>query len=205
MLLPAVLELLLLADSALPTGAFTASAGWETAVRDRRIAGAEDVARWMHGALEDAVGPLELPVVARATRSPSPGPASTLLDRRIPVAAWRSASLGVGARLLGLAGERERPCHRAAAFGWLAGRAGAGAVTAAGAFAQAALIGQGQVAVRLGVVSGDDSVAAVRSLRPEVERWARLAADGRLRPSCAMRWEIDGMRQRRLASRLFAS
>jgi urease accessory protein UreF len=78
-------------------------------------------------------------------------------------------------------------------------------VTAAGAFAQAALIGQGQVAVRLGVVSGDDSVAAVRSLRPEVERWARLAADGRLRPSCAMRWEIDGMRQRRLASRLFAS
>jgi urease accessory protein UreF len=98
MLLPAVLELLLLADSALPTGAFTASAGWETAVRDRRIAGAEDVARWMHGALEDAVGPLELPVVARATRSPSPGPASTLLDRRIPVAACSGSPASASVR-----------------------------------------------------------------------------------------------------------
>ncbi len=201
----ALLELLLLADSALPTGAFTASAGWETAVREGRIAGRTDTALWLEGALEDAIGPLELPTVARAVRARTPEAPSRALDPRIPVAAWREASLGVGARLLRLGGERERPCHRAAAFGWLAGRAGAAATEAAAAYAQAALLGQAQVAVRLGVISGDDAIAMLRGLRPGIERWARLAGDGRLRPSCAVRWEIDGMRQRRLASRLFAS
>ncbi|MDB5114018.1 MAG: hypothetical protein JWL78_1088, partial [Chloroflexi bacterium] len=113
----ALLELLLLADSALPTGAFTGSAGWETAVREGRIAGPADVALWLEGALEDAVGPLELPTVARAVRARTPEAPSRALDARIPVAAWREASLGVGARLLRLGGEPERPCHRAAAFG----------------------------------------------------------------------------------------
>jgi urease accessory protein len=201
----ALLELLLLADSALPTGAFTGSAGWETAVREGRIAGPADVALWLEGALEDAVGPLELPTVARAVRARTPEAPSRALDARIPVAAWREASLGVGARLLRLGGEPERPCHRAAAFGWLAGRAGAVAREAAAAYAQAALLGQAQVAVRLGVLAGDDAIAMLRGLRPGIEHHAWLACDGRLRPACAVRWEIDGMRQRHLSSRLFAS
>jgi urease accessory protein len=204
-MLGAILELQLLADTALPTGAFTASAGWETAVREGRIAGPADAALWLEGALEDSVGPLELPTVARAVRARSPEAASRALDARIAVAAWREASLGVGARLLRLGGERERACHRAAAFGWLAGRAGAPAEEAAAASAQAALLGQAQVAVRLGVLAGDDAVWMVRGLRAGVERWALVAADGRLRPACAPRWEIEGMRQRHLSSRLFAS
>lgn len=201
----ALLELLLLADSALPTGAFTASAGWETAVRDGRIAGSADVAAWLEGALEDSIGPLELPIVARAARARSPEAPSRALDARIAVAAWREASLGVGARLLRLGGERERPCHRAPAFGWLAGRAGSTETACAAAYAHAALLGQAQVAVRLGVLAGDDAIATLRRLRPRIEAAARHASDGRLRPACAVRWEIDGMRQRHLSSRLFAS
>jgi urease accessory protein len=203
--LDSLLRLLLLADSALPTGAFTASSGWESAVRSGLIHDAGDVRSWLGGMLCDQLAAVELPHLARAHRAATPWAVSRHMDRYTVVPQWREASLSAGARLLELSGHRPRRCHRAVAFGWLAGRAGVAVESAAAAHAHAVLLGQAQVAVRLGVIDGDMAVRMVASLAEEIALAARDAADGRVLPSLLAVWEVAAMRHADVRPRLFAS
>ena len=61
-------RLLVLADSAFPTGAFAHSWGLEWAVRRGWVTGTEDLYPWVRDALHFGVAPLEGRVVARAVR-----------------------------------------------------------------------------------------------------------------------------------------
>ena len=61
-------RLLVLADSALPTGAFAHSWGLEWAVRRGWVTGAHDLRDWIDDALRFGVAPLEGRAVARTTR-----------------------------------------------------------------------------------------------------------------------------------------
>jgi urease accessory protein len=204
----ALLRLLLLSDSALPTGGFTSSMGWEAAVRDGSICCARDLADWLEGTLDDLLVPVELPHLARAHRCRGPRAVAAVshrLDRFVALPGWRAASQASGARLLQLSARRPHGWHRAVVFGWLAGLAGAPLEWAAAAHSQAALWSQAQVATRLGVVSSDDAVAAVARLGPRVATAAGGCAGGRVQPAMSVRWEIAGMRQPLLNSRLFAS
>jgi urease accessory protein len=203
--LESLLRLLLLADSALPTGAFTASSGWESAVRGGLIRDAADVRSWLGGMLADQLEAVELPHLARAHRATAPWAVSRHMDRYTVVPQWREASLGAGARLMELSGHPGRRCHRAVAFGWLAGRAGVAVEAAAAAHAHAVLLGQSQVAVRLGVAGGDAAVHMVASLSDEIARVARGAVDGRVRPSLLAVWEVAAMRHADVRPRLFSS
>jgi urease accessory protein len=205
MRLESLLRLLLLADTALPTGAFTASSGWESAVRLGHITSGDDVRDWLDGMLHDQMGAVELPHLARGHRAATPWAVSRHMDRYTVVPQWRDASRSTGARLLELSGQRARPCHRAVAFGWLAARAGVPVEAAAAAHAHAVLLGQAQVAVRVGVVSGDTAAHLVAGRAPDIARAARAAVDGRVRPSLLARWEIAAMRHGDLQPRLFAS
>lgn len=200
-----LLELLLLADSGLPTGAFTGSSGWEAAAERRWLRNAPDVSAWLRGLVEGQLGCLEMPAVARASRSPTPWTADRLLDRHAVVEAQRLESRRAGARMLALCGHRPRPCHRAAAFGWLAGRHGVTAGDAAAAHAQAVCVGQAQVAVRLGVCAGDEAVAVLRELHPLIAAAASAAESGRVRPFLAARHELAGLDHARVRAPLFSS
>ncbi len=200
-----LLRLLLLADTALPTGAFTASTGWESAVRLGHITSSAAVRDWLDGMLHDQLGAVELPHLARAHRATAPWTVSRHMDRYTVVPQWRDASRSAGARLLELSGHRARPCHRAVAFGWLAARAGVPVEAAAAAHAHTALLGQAQVAVRLGVVDGDTAARFVAQLAPDIARIATRAVDGRVRPALLARWEIAAMRHTEVKPRLFAS
>jgi len=201
----ALLDLLLLVDSGLPTGAFTGSNGWEAAARHGWLRDAHDVDTWLRGLVEDQLAPLELPALARATRASTPWDADALLDRFVVVAAQREESRRAGRRLLELSGYRPRACHRAAATGWLAGRSGIDARTACAAHAHAACLGQAQTAVRLGVCGGDEAVAAVRAVAPLIARAADHAASGRIRPRLAARMELAGLLHPALPAPLFSS
>ncbi|HEV7679912.1 MAG TPA: urease accessory UreF family protein [Candidatus Dormibacteraeota bacterium] len=200
-----LLRLLLLADTALPTGAFTASTGWESAVRRGDIGGAADVASWLRGMLCDQLGAVELPHLARAHRAVTPWAVSRHMDRYTVVPQWRDASLSAGARLLELSGYGVRRCHRAVALGWLAACAEVPVEAAAAGHAHAALLGQAQVAVRLGVIDGDTATRLVAELAPDIAQVVARAADGRVRPSLLSRWEIAAMRHADMQPRLFAS
>jgi urease accessory protein UreF len=201
----ALLELLLLADSGLPTGAFTGSNGWETAARRGWLTGADDMAAWLRGLVEDQLACIELPAVARAARAKDPRDADRLLDRFAVVEAQRRESRRAGARLLELAGHTPRPCHRAAATGWLAGLAGVDAEDACAAYAHVICLGQAQAAVRLGICTGDEAVSGLRELHPVIAAAAATAASGRLRPYLAARAELAGLAHGGLSTRLFSS
>ncbi|HET9051119.1 MAG TPA: urease accessory UreF family protein [Candidatus Dormibacteraeota bacterium] len=201
----ALLELLLLADTGMPTGAFTGSGGWESAARRGWLTGAAGVDAWLHGFVVDQLACLELPVVARAARAASPWSADRLLDRFAVVAEQRAESRRAGGRLLALAGHPRRPCHRAAATGWLAGRAGIGPLAACTAHAHATCLGHAQTAVRLGVIGGDDAIAVVRGLRATIAGAATRAASGRIRPSSAARLELAGLAHAAVDGALFSS
>jgi urease accessory protein UreF len=110
-----------------------------------------------------------------------------------------------GARLLALAGHPPRPCHRAAATGWLAGLAGAGAEAACAAHAHAVCLGHAQAAVRLGVCSGDEAIGVLRELRPCIAAAAAGAVAGRIRPYLAATAELAGLAHAGLAAPLFSS
>lgn len=202
---PALLDLLLLADTGMPTGAFTGSGGWESAARGGWLTDAAGVEAWLHGFVENQLACLDLPVVARASRAASPWSADRLLDRFAVVAEQRAESRRAGGRLLALAGHPPRPCHRAAATGWLAGQAGIGALAACTAHAHVTCLGQAQVAVRLGVIGGDDAIAVVRGLRGTIAAAATRAAPGRIRPYAAARLELAGFAHAALDGALFSS
>jgi urease accessory protein UreF len=201
----ALLDLLLLTDSGLPTGAFTGSNGWEAAARRGWLTGADDVTAWLRGLVEDQLACLELPAVARATRGKGPWDADRLLDRFAVVEAQRRESRRAGARLLELAGYPSRPCHRAAASGWLAGLAGVDAEAACAAYAHVICLGQTQAAVRLGVCTADEAVSGLRELHPVIAAAAATAASGRIRPYLAARAELAGLAHASLSARLFSS
>ncbi len=61
-------RLLVLADSAFPTGAFAHSWGLEWAVRRGWVTGADNLLAWIRDALRFGVAPLDGPVVARTAR-----------------------------------------------------------------------------------------------------------------------------------------
>lgn len=204
----ALLHLLFVSDSALPTGAFTASSGWEAAVHDGLLRGPRDTRGWLGAMLDEQLAPIELPVMARAHRASTVRQArlvSRFLDRLVPLPGWREASRVTGARLLRLCSEPARDWHRAVALGWLARRHNVPPPSALAVYAQAALWAQAQVGVRLGVWSTDDAAAAVTALAPQIGVAASSATSGRIRPTCAVSWEISGMRQPLLATRLFAT
>jgi urease accessory protein UreF len=200
----AVLGLLRTVDTALPTGSFTASNGWEAAWRHGWLRDAADARRWLHAQLEE-LGSIELPHLCRAHRARRPWAVDGHLDRYAVVAAWREESRRAGNRLLELAGERARPCHRAVAAGWLLGRGGVPAATAAAAYAQSVCMGQAGVGVRLGVLTADDAVALIRDLAPVTVRVAARSVDGRVRPAGTFRQQLCGLLQPALASPLFSS
>jgi urease accessory protein len=201
----ALLRLLLLADSALPTGAFTASSGWESAVRRGQITDADDVRLWLRGMLEDQLAAVELPHLARAHRATTPWATSRHMDRYTVVPRWREASLSAGGRLLELSGHGARRCHRAVAFGWLTGREGVPLDAAAAAHAHTVLLGQAQVGVRLGVVDGDTAVRIVAGMAGAVGAVVERAIDGRVRPALLPAWEIAAIQHADVRPRLFAS
>lgn len=203
-----LLHLLFVSDSSLPTGGFTTSSGWEAAAHDGALQTAGDAAGWLHGMLHEQLAAIEAPVMARAYRVPTvrgAHAASSFLDRLIPVPGWRAASKVSGARLLSLCSEPSRDWHRAVACGWLARRHDAPLVPALAAYAHATLWAQAQVGVRLGLWSGDAAATTVTSMAPRIAAVAESAAVGRIRPMCGVSWEIAGMRQPMLATRVFST
>lgn len=195
----------LLLDSSLPIGTFVAGNGWEAAVRAGRLRGADDARAWLSSQLDNELGGLELPFVARAYRAALPWPVDRDLDRFTLVPTWRRQSRAQGRRLLALMGQANRSCHRAVAVGFLAARCGIPAAVAVAGYAQASLLAQVQVGVRLGLLTPDAAVGAVAELQDHVVRTSRRALDGRVRPVLAPRHEISAMEQRWLDARLFAS
>ena len=203
-----LLPLLLLSDSALPTGAFTTSSGWEAAGQHGSLQTRDDVAGWLGGMLDDQLAPIELPLMARAYRARTVRQAdsvSRLLDRLIAVPGWSAASRSSGSRVLELCSLPPYSWHRAVALGWLAQLHEVPLIAALVAHGHAVLWAQAQVAIRLGLLAADEAVSDMRTLAPRISAAAESAAGGKIRAACAVSWEIAGAQQPLLPTRLFST
>ena len=174
-------RLLVLADSAFPTGAFAHSWGLEWAVRGGWVTGAADLYPWVRDALHFGVAPLEGRVVARAVRlteqcrKDERALALTFVARAVrlsddaasflPSREARRASGQLGRSLLAATG---------AAFPELHSIAGAGLVQAARGHDERPQL---PVAWGLtGAVLGIEAVALVQAyLLNTVRQWAQVA------------------------------
>lgn len=208
-------RLLLLADSAFPTGAFAHSWGLEWAIRHGWVTGAASLSAWIGDALRYGAAPLEGRAVVRAAQAAREG-AAERLERRLtrlsdevasflPSGEARAAGGQLGRSLLtaagaAFAGLRDSPRYAAALQ---AARGGAprlqqpvawGVVGAeleldAGALAQAYLLNTArqwtQVALRTVPIGQTEALAVAGGLLDQISELARGVARTR-RPLAAV-------------------
>ena len=228
-------RLLLLADSAFPTGAFAHSWGLEWAVRAGWVTDAASLAAWTRDALRFGVAPLAGQAVARASAVTEAGAASaarklaSLSDEVASFQPSREARAGdgqLGRSLLRAAADalpalREHPAHadvtasaagrddriqHPVAWGFVGGALGIDA----GDLLQVFLLGTvrqwSQVAMRTVPVGQSDAVAVVGALLEEVTGLARRIAR-RPRPlaSATPGWDAAVLGHGELQARYFRS
>ena len=226
-------RLLLLADSAFPTGAFAHSWGLEWAVRAGWVTDAASLAAWTRDALRFGVAPLAGQAVARAAAVTDTESAARKLARLSDeVASFqpsREARAGegqLGRSLLRAAADalpelRAHPAHadvtRSAAgrddriqhpvaWGFVGGALGIDAAELLQVFLLGTVRQWSQVAVRTVPVGQSDAVAVVGALLEEVTGLARrIARQPRMLASAAPGWDAAVLGHGELTARYFRS
>ncbi len=210
------LQLLHLADSALPVGAMSHSFGLETMIAAQGLQVADLPAFfsvWLAG-----TGALEAVFCMRAWNIEDAESWSVLnsdLTARRPARESREASLSLGRRFLRLAhsltGDERLampgPAHFAAAFGLVCGTSGIGRAGSAAAFLHQSLYGAISACQRLLSLGQSAAAALLWDLKPRilevVAEAAHLAPDDIWNPQPLL--EVASMRHPRLSTRLFIS
>lgn len=223
-----LLQLLQLADSSFPTGAYAFSNGIE-GLHAAGLIGAGDLAAVIQGQVEESLGGIELPAVFQAHRAAIDVdlPALIDLDSYVsalkPVPVFATASTRVGRRWLdaarpllsrpiitAYAGAVERgdaAGHHPVAFGVVMAAAGLDAASAAAVHGAGVVGGQVMAAVRLGVIGQVAAQRIIADLRPDLlAAIDRAATIDRLEMGAYLPLaDLAGLAQPALASRLFGS
>lgn len=224
-----MLQLLQLADSSFPTGAYAFSNGLEGLHTFGLVAGEEELRRVIEAQVEESLGGIELSAVVQAHRAASVADMAALLELDAyvsalkPVPVFHAASARVGRRFLQAAGSLmtapvltsyagavragQAVGHHAVAFGVVMAGAGIDEDTAATVFGAGFVSGQAMAGVRLGIVGQGAAQRIIAGLRPELlaaierARTMTIAEMGAYLPLV----DLAGLAQPALASRLFGS
>ncbi len=223
-----LLQLLQLADSSFPTGAYAFSNGIEGLHAFGLVRDGIDLAQVIEAQIEEGLAGIELPAVFEAHRASTAGEVQTLaeLDAYVtalkPVPAFNAASARVGRQFLEAAlplvrspvvAEYARAVrtgqaigHHPVAFGVVMA-AGIDASLAAAVYGAGFVSGQVMTGVRLGIIGQGAAQRIIAGLRPEL-----LAAVARAAKSVPSEMgaylplvDLAGLAQPTLGGRLFGS
>ena len=228
-------RLLLLADSAFPTGAFAHSWGLEWAVQAGWVTDAGSLVAWTRDALRFGIAPLDGRAVARAAAVTAPGTEwavrklARLSDEVAsfqPSREARAAGGQLGRSLLraaadALPGLRDHPAHAGVtratagrddrlqhpvAWGFVGGALGIDAAELLQVFLLGTVRQWSQVAVRTVPVGQSEAVAVVGALLEEVTGLARrIARQPRMLASATPGWDAAVLGHGELTARYFRS
>jgi urease accessory protein len=218
--------LLHLCDSLFPLGAFAHSDGLEAATSEGRVETAEDLARWLETVLEQPLGRVDGPAVARAHRGWSAGDVTAIraLDAELqalrPSSTGRDASRAMGTRLLKtwdqlrpgvLGGIRPKPDSLSftlpVAFGIAASASSIGVRDAVTGYCYTRLAATISAAMRLISIGQQEAHARLLAVLDRVPAMAESTVDDADVPlqSFTPAMDLATMRQQYGHSRLFRS
>ena len=224
-----LLQLLQLADSSFPTGAYAFSNGIEGLHALGLIDGAGDLAAVIQAQIEESLGGIELPAVYLAHRAAANNDLATLveLDADLtalkPVPAFAAASARVGRRFLesalplttspivtayaGAVAEGDTAGHHPVAFGVVMAATGLDAPSAAAVHGAGVVGGQVMSGVRLGIIGQVAAQRIIADVRPDLlTALARAATIERGEMGAYLPLiDLAGLGQPALPSRLFGS
>lgn len=216
-----LLELLQLADSALPIGTAAHSFGLETLAADG-VVDQDNLGSFLEVLLEES-GPMEASFLRSASRTDFDTEfwigLNQLMSARKPARETRSASISLGRRFLTLANELQpeesfrsalaatNETHYAPAFGLVTRHIEVSEESAVIAYLQQSVMSLVSASQRLMPLGQTSAARLVWRLRPVVTRVADASRDTNPAtvPSFAPLAEIGGMRHAGLETRLFVS
>jgi urease accessory protein len=202
-----LLELLQLADSALPVGAAAHSFGLEALVEEG-VLQPQDLAAFLHDYLEES-GRLEAVFVRRAWRGGDCAALTRKLSARRPARESREASLKMGHRFVSLFHELTRtrlpaPIHYPVAFGAAGAVLGIPEDPAAQAYLQQSITGLVSACQRLMPLGQVAASRLIWNLRPAIRN--AVSNSERLECPCFSPLpELGSMRHASIETRLFIS